>query len=78
MFCLQKFWTSIILMTVQKILMTAEDSDDSVEDSDLCVVPTRKHRRMCNEEALQLSLSSLGAIRSTWVLRDHLGPCLFM
>ena len=30
--------------------------DDS--DSDDCVPPTRKHRRICNEEALQLSLSS--------------------
>ena len=30
--------------------------DDS--DSDDCVPPTRKLRRICNEEALQLSLSS--------------------
>ena len=30
--------------------------DDS--DSDDCVPPTRKRRRLCNEEALQLSLSS--------------------
>ena len=30
--------------------------DDS--DSDDCVPPTRKPRRICNEEALQLSLSS--------------------
>ena len=37
---------------------SVEDSDDSVEDSDNCVVPTHKHQRICNEEALQLSLSS--------------------
>ena len=30
--------------------------DDS--DSDDCVPPTRKHQRICNEETLQLSLSS--------------------
>ena len=42
------------------------DSDDSVEDS----VPTHKHRRICNEEALQLSLSS-GRYPEYWVLRDH-------
>ena len=32
------------------------NQDDS--DSDDCVPPTCKHRRICNEEALQLSLSS--------------------
>ena len=31
--------------------MTPDDSDD-------CVEPTRERRRICNEEALQLSLSS--------------------
>ena len=51
MFCLQKFLTYMILRTVQKTLMSVEDSDDYV-------VLTRKHRRICNSEALQLSLSS--------------------
>ena len=37
----------------------SEDSDDNVEDSDDCIVPTRKHRRICNLEALQLSLTVL-------------------
>ena len=37
----------------------SEDSDDNVEDSDDCVVPTSKHRRICNLEALQLSLTVL-------------------
>ena len=29
-----------------------------LDDSDDCVEPTRERRRICNEEALQLSLSS--------------------
>ena len=29
-----------------------------LDDSNDCVEPTRKHRRYCNEEAPQLSLSS--------------------
>ena len=39
MFCLQEFLTYMILMTVHKILRG--DSDDSVEDSDDCVVSRR-------------------------------------
>ena len=34
------------------------DSDDCAEDSDDCVVPTRKYQNICKEEALQLSFSS--------------------
>ena len=43
------------------------NQDDSDSDSDDCVPPTRKHRRICKEEALQLLLSS-GCYP---VLRDH-------
>ena len=37
----------------------SEDSDDNVEDYDDYIVPTSKHRRICNLEALQLSLTAL-------------------
>ena len=46
------------------------DSDFSEEESDVLAVPNRHNRRVCNEEALQLSLGS-GRTLSSWELKDH-------
>ena len=47
------------------------DFDFSEEESDGLAVPNRHNRRVCNEEALQLSLLALDATLSSWELKDH-------
>ena len=46
------------------------DFDFSEEESDELAVPNRHNRRVCNEEALQLSLGS-GYYLSSWESKGH-------